>query len=215
MDSCVRLSDAQFNSNGYWTKPIKKLLYIPIKEDVYLFDQNGYALTDIERHFALSNGVKPKIHRQDQYTLKDDWFIQEFDSIEGPVLNHSFLSERKGYKGEALEELLYWSKQLPLLHKIIAIRPKWGMDFSMDYVDRDGNSFEILHWEWDSFDFDEISHAKEMIEPILLAIDWEDAAQNILKHKEEWHHLDFFGQSDWKCNFFGIQRERFKMVIWQ
>ena len=36
-----------------------------------------------------------------------------------------------------------------------------------------------------------------------------------LAHKNQWHHLDFFAQSDWKCNFFGIQRERFKMVIWQ
>jgi hypothetical protein len=50
---------------------------------------------------------------------------------------------------------------------------------------------------------------------VLLAIDWDEAAEQILKHKAEWHHLDFFAQSAWKCNYFGIPRERFKMVSWQ
>ena len=215
MDSCVRLSGAQFNSNGYWTKPIEKIIYLPTREDVELFDQNGYALTDIERHFAYSNGVKPKLHRRDQFTLKEDWFVQDPNCLEGPVLNHSFLSERKGYANEALAELVYWSKQLPLLHKIISIRPKWGMDFSMDYVDRAGNSFEILHWEWDSFSYEDANTMKQYIEPIILSIDWKDAAKQLLNKKDEWYQLDFFAQSDYKCNYFGIPKERFKMVIWK
>ena len=123
--------------------------------------------------------------------------------------------ERKGYTGEALAQLESWSHQLPLVHKLTAMRPKWGLDFSMDYVDRQGNAFELLHWEWDSFNYEEICAVKEQIEPILLAIDWNDAAQQILKHKEEWHHLDFFAQSAWKCNYFNIPNERFKMVAWK
>jgi hypothetical protein len=85
----------------------------------------------------------------------------------------------------------------------------------MDYVDRQGNAFEVLHWEWDSFDYKEICAVKESIEPILERIDWDEAAQHIFKHKSEWHHLDFFAQSAWKCDYFGIARERFKMVSWQ
>lgn len=215
MNNMVKLTSNQFNPIGYWTTPIKKLLFIPTYEDIALFDQNGYALTDLEKHFAISNNIDPKLHRRDQYTLKEDWFIQDKNCIEGPVLNHSFLSERKGYDGEALEELRRWAKELPLVHKIIAIRPKWGLDFSMDYVDRNGNSFEVLHWEWDSFDYDDANEMKYIIEPILLNINWDDAASSILNKKEEWYHLDFFAQSDWKCNFFGIPKERFKMVIWK
>jgi hypothetical protein len=84
----------------------------------------------------------------------------------------------------------------------------------MDYVDRAGNVFEVLHWEWDSFDYEEIQAVKLEIEPVLKAIDWQDAAQNILTNKDSWHHLDFFSQSAWKCNYFGIPEERFKMVAW-
>ncbi len=95
------------------------------------------------------------------------------------------------------------------------MRPKWGLDFSMDYVDREGNAFEVLHWEWDSFDYEEIEAVRKEIEPILLGISWQDAAQDLLKYKSQWHHLDFFDQSDWKCDFFGGPKERFKMVIWR
>jgi hypothetical protein len=85
----------------------------------------------------------------------------------------------------------------------------------MDYADREGRAFEVLHWEWDSFNYDETQYIKQTVEPVLLAIDWKDAAQQILDHKEEWYTLDFFAQSRWKCKYFGIPEERFKMVSWQ
>jgi hypothetical protein len=210
----LTLTNNLLDPNGYWSDPMAKLIFIPLAEDVALFDQNGYDLTEIEKHFAMSNHAIVYSHRSHRTALKQDWFIQEH-KVEGTVLNHSLLFERKAYAGAALEQLQRWSKELPLLHKIIAMRPKWGLDFSMDYVDREGNAFEVLHWEWDSFDYEEITTIKQTIEPVLLAIDWQDAAQQILKHKDQWHHLDFFAQSDWKCNFFNIPQERFKMVCWK
>jgi hypothetical protein len=209
----VVITDSQFDANGYWTNPVEKIIYLPTAEDVALFDQNGYDLTDLEKHYAYSNWNKPKKHREHRVVLKQPWFTQEH-TVEGAVLNHSLLFERKGYAGAALEELQHWARALPLINKVIAIRPKWGLDFSMDYVDRQGNAFEVLHWEWDSFDYEEIQAVKLEIEPVLKAIDWQDAAQNILANKDLWHHLDFFAQSAWKCNYFGIPEERFKMVAW-
>jgi hypothetical protein len=209
----VVITDNQFDANGYWTNPVEKIVYLPTAEDVALFDQNGYDLTDLEKHYAYSNWCKPKKHREHRVALKQPWFTQEH-TLEGAVLNHSLLFERKGYAGAALEELEYWARALPLINKVIAIRPKWGLDFSMDYVDRAGNAFEVLHWEWDSFNYDEIQAVKLEIEPVLKAIDWQDAAQNILAKKDKWHHLDFFAQSRWKCEYFGIPEERFKMVAW-
>lgn len=209
----VTLSNGVFDPNGYWTKPVEKILYIPTSEDLELFDQNGYDLTDLEKHYAYSNWAKPKKHREHRVALKQPWFAQE-QKVEGAVLNHSLLFERKGYAGEALKELTAWAKTLPLVYKVIAIRPKWGLDFSMDYVDHGGNAFEVLHWEWDSFNYEEIETVRRAIEPILLGIDWQDAGRQILKRKAEWHHLDFFAQSRWKCEYFGIPEERFKMVAW-
>lgn len=211
--SSVVLTDNQFDANGYWDRPIEKLLYQPTIEDLDLFDQNGYDLTALEQHFAYSNRTKPKKHRDHIRALKEVWFTQ-MPTIEGAHLNHSLLFERKGYTGPALEELKFWARTLPLINKVIAIRPKWGLDFSMDYADREGNSFEVLHWEWDSFNYEEICAVKEAVEVKIAAIDFEQAAQDLIKYKDKWHHLGFFEQSDWKCNYFGIPKERFKMVIW-
>ena len=212
--SLVTLTNNTLDPNGYWEQPIAKILYQPTIDDLDLFDQNGYDLTPLEQHFAYSNKVKPKKHREHLRAIKQDWFIQQ-PAIEGAHLNHSLLFERKGYTGAALEELKFWARTLPLVNKVIALRPKWGLDFSMDYVDREGRAFEVLHWEWDSFDYEEICAVKDSVEPILAKIDWTDASQQILAHKDEWYSLDFFAQSRWKCKYFGIPEERFKMVSWQ
>ncbi len=210
----ITLTNNSFNPDGFWSKPMDKMVFIPLPEDLDLFDQNGYDLTILEQHFANSNDQEIRSHRAHRQAIKKDWFTQE-TAKEGAVLNHSLLFERKAYTGEALEQLKYWARDLPLIYKIIAMRPKWGLDFSMDYVDCEGNAFEILHWEWDCFDYQEICAVKQHIEPVLLSIDWPQAAKDLIKYKDKWHKLDFFAQSDWKCDFFGIPKEQFKMVIWK
>jgi hypothetical protein len=209
----LAVSKSEFNPAGHWTRPIAKLVYLPTAEDVALFDQNGYDLTEIEKHYASSNMAGPDSHRCHRTALKQPW-LEMKNKTSGCHLNHSLLFERKGYAGDALAQLKMWAHDLPLLHKIINIRPKWGLDFSMDYVDQQGNSFEVLHWEWDSFNYDEIQEVKAQAESILINVDWEDAAKQLLARKSEWFDLDFFAQSDWKCKYFGIVKERFKMVIW-
>ena len=210
----LTLTDNRLDPNGYWELPIAKLVYLPTPEDLALFDQNGYDLTVLEQHFAYGNWAKPKRHREHIRAVKQDWFTQA-DRVEGSVLNHSLLFERKAYAGEALAELKFWAKTIPLVNKLIALRPKWGLDFSMDYVDRQGNAFEVLHWEYDGFDYEEVQVRKLQVQAKISCIDWDDAAQQILKHKDQWHHLGFFEQSHWKCDYFNIPRERFKMVAWQ
>jgi hypothetical protein len=210
----ILLTDNRLDPNGYWDKPLDKLLFLPIVSDLALFDQNGYDLTELEKHFADVNCTEIKSHRSHRTAIKHNWFTQP-ECGTGAHLNHSLLFERKGYTGEARVQLTNWTKQMPLVHKLLAIKPKWGLDFSMDYVDNDGNAFEVLHWEYDGFDYEEVQVRKLEVQAKFATIDWEDAAAQILKHKDEWHHLEFFEQSDWKCNYFGIPKERFKMVAWE
>lgn len=210
----ISLAKSNFTVNGYWNKSIDSVLFKPLPSDLELFDQNGYDLTVLEQRYAEVNDARPKKHRSHRAAIKQPWFIQE-EKLEGAVLNHSLLFERKGYSEAALEQLEQWADELPLVYKIIALRPKWGLDFSIDYVDRQGNAFEVLHWEWDGFSYEEVEAVRQQVEPTLAAIDWDDAAHQILKYKQDWHELDFFSQSEWKCNYFGIPKERFKMVAWE
>lgn len=206
------LTDCKFNSNPYWEVPLtskQPLMYV-VND---LFDQNGYDLSYIEQLFAVQNQTHHESHRSHRVAIRKPWFKQNYKK-EGAVLNHALLFERKGYAGEALEQLKRWAKDQPAYHKMINIKPKWGLDFSMDYYDSDGNTFEVLHWEYDGFDYHEIQEKKLDVEDYLSEIDWDDAAKQLLKKKDEWYDLDFFKQSDYKCNYFGIGSERWKMVVW-
>lgn len=204
---------AKFYKNATWTKPINDLGFIPGPHYIELFDQNGYRMTQLETIYAFTNNQPPVNHRSEK-TIKKEWFTQVYKDT-GAVLNHAALFERKGYSGEALKQLKDWARTNNTLYKLIKYKPKWGIDFSMDYVDQEGNAFEILHYEFDGFDLNEIEEMKLKLEPIVLSIDWDDAAKKVLARKSEWINLDFFAQSDWKCSFFGLGSERFKMVGWE
>jgi len=210
----LTISSNKLNSDPYWSTPIAQEI-IPSIEQTELFDQNGYDLTALERLYAEANGQAGRWHRPNHYALKRDWFTDEKNSVTGAHINHALLFERKGYAGAALAQLEGWARHNNLIYKIIKMRPKWGMDISVDYVDADGNVFELLHWEYDGFDYQEIADKKLQIEKFLLTVEWDSAAVEMIRRKSEWHHLGFFEQSAWKTEFFGIEAERFKMVLWQ
>ena len=211
----LHLTDSKFNTSPYWSEPLTNIFACPPKDTVDLFDQNGYDLTKLEQLYAVANGENTTKHRDAEHiTLRKTWF--EDDSPEsGPHINHSFMFERKGYTGEALAQLKSWTQYRPHFHKLVAMKPKWGLDFSIDYCDRQGNVFELLHWEFDGFEYNEIADKKQKMEEFLLNQDWDDRAKTMLERKEEWHKLGFFEQSEWKTRFFGIDKERFKMVLWK
>jgi hypothetical protein len=209
----LQLTNNMFDAVGTWSTPISDDI-TPTPSWVSLFDQNGYDLTHIETLYSLANGGGHSQHRNHTHTaLKKPWFVQP-EKTQGSVLNHSLLFERKAYEGEAKQQLESWALQLPLLWKVIQLRPKWGLDFSIDWADQQGNVFEIFHYEFDSFDHDEIALVKQTLDQLIVTTDWDLAAHQLLAKKSEWHHLGFFEQSDYKCRFFGVDSERFKMVAW-
>ena len=206
-----------FNDNGYWDKPIPEESpelqeLIAGNKCVQLFDQNGYDLCPLEQLYAKYNVVKTVVHRK--YTALQVPWVTQPTKFSGYVLNHSMVLERKGYNGAALRQLESLSKDNPLVRKLIHIKPKWGIDVSIDYVD-DKDCFELFHYEWDTFDYDNIYKIKANIERLISVTDFNIVARDLAQRKDEWINLDFFQQSDWKCRYFGIPSEKFKMVVWE
>lgn len=211
----IQITKNQFWKNKTWERPISARQESDFKSPhwVEYFDQNGYRLTLLEQEYSQTNNQLFVLHR-DEKSLRKEWITCD-KSTTGPHLNHAFLFERKGYSGEALDQLKKFAETNNQIYKLINYKGKWGIDFSMDYVDGFGNSMELLHFEYDGYELDEIQEVKVKVEETLVQVDWIQAAKLILKRKEEWINLEFFQQSDWKTSFFGLPSERFKINAWE
>ena len=84
-----------------------------------------------------------------------------------------------------------------------------------DYYVSEDAVFEVFHYEWDSFIYDEVVDKKLEIETFVRNLDWDDAANKLWKIKDEWYNLDFFAQTQWRTDYFGLAPEKFKNVIWE
>ena len=217
----LKLESPTFHINPFWENPLdsktleQNMDMILSNRVVYLFDQNGYDLCELEQLYSKANEREMTKHRYERHmSLQNPWFSQT-SKLKGYVLNHSMILERKGYSGKALEQLKELAKMNPLIYKVIHIQPKWGLDFSMDYVDESGECFEVFHHEYDSFRYEDIVQMRKLLEDKILNIDFDHVVKDLKNRKEEWINLEFFSQSEWKCKYFDVPNERFKMVVWQ
>lgn len=204
------LTDFELNPLPSLINPTSEVEILLNPYSVDLFDQNGYNLTKSEQSFCKSNNILFQSRRHEK-VIRNPWFISNKRS--GVHINHSDLFERKSYSELALEQLKIYSQNNPMLFKLINLKPKWGIDLSLDYVSED-KCFEVFHYEWDSFEFNQVNDKKKEIEQFVLKQDWEHISNIFWNKRDEWINLDFFGQSQWRTDFLGLSPEKFKMIVW-
>jgi len=206
----MKVANNKFREEGHFLDATEDIKVLKNPNSVDLFDQNGYHLTKAEQAFLDRNGYQPIVRRHED-CLRHDWFI--WDKREGAHINHADLFERKGFKDQALDQIDAIAEYNPMLYKLIKMKPKWGIDISIDYVSKDA-VFEVFHYEWDAFEYSAVMEKKHEIEYFVLNQDWDDVAKKLWKKKDEWLYLDFFEQTKWRTDYFGLTPEKFKNVIW-
>ena len=207
----MKIADTFLKKEPNFLDATEDILTLRDPNSVDLFDQNGYHLTKAEQAFLVRNGYQPIVRRHED-CLRHDWIL--WDKRDGAHINHCDLFERKGFGDQALDQLYAVAESNnPMLYKLIKMKPKWGIDISIDYVSKD-HVFEVFHYEWDAFEYDAVIEKKLEIEKLVLKLDWDKVALELIELKDQWYHLDFFEQSKWKTDFFGLTPEKFKNVIW-
>jgi hypothetical protein len=194
----------KFNPDPYLREPIERLLVetLPFKD----FDKDGYEVpTPLEHLHYETNGIK--LNREIQYHIApvQEWYTDVEQSEHGLVLDHCMLLTRYAFAGEAREQIIEVSKNRPILQKLLNIKPKWGIDFSLDFVTHD-IVMEVIHIEQDFDDINEAEQAKAKLEYIIDSTDWYDGAMQLYRRKDEWINLSSDDHSDYKAQFFGWAR---------
>lgn len=208
----MKVSNSKLREEAYFFDATEDIDVLKDPLSVDLFDQNGYHLTKAEQAFLDRNGYQPIIRRHED-CLRHDWFI--WNKRDGAHINHADLFERKGFRDCALDQLISIAeKHNPMLYKLVKMKPKWGIDISIDYVSEDA-VFEVFHYEWDAFEYNAVMEKKHELEFFVLNQDWDDIAKKLWYKKDLWFDLDFFEQTKWKTDYFGLSPEKFKNVIWE
>lgn len=169
------------------------------------FDKDGYELTELEQKYAIYNGIDLSEKHNKHTAAHYWWYKDETLSEQGCVLDHSMIITRYRFEGEARKELERLVSKRPILNKLLSIRSKYGIDFSLDYVTEKG-VYEIFHIEQDFLDWQEAMDTKAKAEELIERTDWESGAKDVIKRIDEWYNLSSDDQSDWKAKYFGWHR---------
>jgi hypothetical protein len=196
--------DAEFTTHPYLTTPISQTLVETLS--LRDFDKDGFEIpAPLECEYYKANSVELNLEIQYHIAPVKPWYIDQEDSEQGLVLDHCMLLERYGFSGDARQQLEDAIEHRPIVQKLLGIKPKWGIDFSLDYVSKD-IVMEVIHIEQDFDTIEEANEAKMKLENIIENTDWIDGAKQLIKRKAEWEHLSSDDHSDYKAHFFGWHR---------
>jgi hypothetical protein len=188
--------DVTIVSNPVCSEPI----YDVNAEDFKYFDKDGFELNQAEQKYYRM--MKLPIHHPilNHICWQEHWFELENKNL-NLILDHSMILHRCNYGGAAEHQLKKIKKDIPEAALLLDTTQKWGFDFALDAINSNGQIYEVLHVEYDHYDYDEFTKRMIYFDYQVRHIDWVDASKKILAHYDEWKYLKSFAQNDWKANF--------------
>jgi hypothetical protein len=165
-------------------------------EDFRYYDKDGFELNKAEQKFYLANDL-PVIDCLNHLCWQEPWFELERSDL-GLIVDHSMFLCRASYGGEALNQLSFMKPTVATADLLMRTRQKWGFDFCLDAVSEDGTVFEVLHIEYDNYDYHTFREQMQRFDFSVRHTDWQDSARQIWNKRDEWQHLSGFAQNDWK-----------------
>lgn len=165
------------------------------RDDFLYYDKDGFELNRAEQKYYTAMGYSlDRCLNHPAYTKT--WYTSTGPDL---IVDHSLILYRCEYRGDAKRQLEELKKSIPQCGLLLNTRAKWGFDFALDSIDKHGDIFEVLHIEYDTNIFSQFCSELNKIQERIECIDWLDAAQTVLKHRDQWQSLRGFAQNDWKA----------------
>jgi hypothetical protein len=171
------------------------------EENIRYFDNDGFQLSILEQEYYKNNNIAltDTLNRMGDRPQWMDCSHEHF------CLDHSMTPQRWCYTGAAKEQLRKHLSTFPSLLKYINLRPKWGLDFALEYYNGE-QALEVLHIELDFRNYYIAIATKAFLENKINNTNWDDFKNSLLRRKSEWDHLEGMDQNDWKARFWGLDK---------
>jgi len=168
--------------------------------DFQYYDKDGFELNLAERKFysAMNHPINHPI--LNHCCWQEPWFELEYNDTP-LILDHSLFLCRCNYEEQAEHQLKTLKTSIPQAYYLLNTRRKWGFDFALDAVADDGTVYEVLHVEYDNYDFENFKNRMITFEWTVRHTDWIDAAKRIWQQRDQWESLKGFDQNHWKAEF--------------
>ena len=169
-------------------------------KDFQYYDKDGFELNRAERKFYAAMDYPIQYPLLNHICWQEPWLY--LDDPKGILINdHSMFLCRASYDGQAAEQLYTLKSTVPQAGYLLQTKKKWGFDFALDAVTEDGEIYEVIHIEYDSYDYDIFAEKIYNFETLVHSTDWYKAARVIWNTKETWSLLTGFEQNHWKANY--------------
>ena len=160
------------------------------------YDKDGFELCEAEKQYYMTNNV-PLYQCLNHLCSQQPWFT--IDAPKNLIVDHSIILHRCSYNEDAYDQLVSLETKYPQANLIKRTKQKWGFDFAIDCKADNGEIYEVIHIEYDSYNHDEFVNFLDKVQTQILSIDWVEAAKLIYSTKTQWEHLKGFSQNNWKA----------------
>jgi hypothetical protein len=166
-------------------------------DDFRYFDKDGFELNHAERKFYDAQGYNIHNGILNHYCWDQHWIDLWPDHQ--LYLDHAMVLYRCGYAGDARLQLSEFRNECAQAALLMQVKPKWGFDFDLNALTADGIPYEVLHIEYDNYDYDTFCQRMTEFEQIVVSTDWRHVAQSVWSHRSEWQGLRGYDQNHWKA----------------
>lgn len=186
----------------------KAHIYWPVNDDELIehnykhFDNDGFQLNLLEQSYYRAESIKI-CECLGVWATQYPWI--ELPEQNNFILDHSFVVTRCDYRSAARGQLERFAQSHPYLRKYLLLKPKWGIDFALEYHTKD-DYIEVLHIEQDYNTYEQAMEAKTALEQRILSTDWIDFTTELFTRRNEWIHLQGMARNDWKARYWGLDR---------
>ena len=172
------------------------------------YNKFGYELSYIESEYHKVNNIDGHVlvpgSPIDATACIQDWMVQ-VEEHENIYLDHSHVNIRYGYEGAALEQIKEWSIINPRLIKLLNIKPKYTVDFCLDYI-VGTKVYELIHIEHDFHDYDLFQSHLSLMEELIVTTDWDMAYFDLQNYFHKHYDFDEYAQARYKAKYFGLDK---------